>query len=499
MHKPKVTESIKTAVLVVLFTSTVLLLYFFWNNFSLKGSTFSDLTDQSPSELTSYVGETVIPEEISIHFGGGLYTTLNQKDDGLWRTAINQFKEFNMEEVLVEEITLSKYQEVMELQSVCYSFGYELPFASFCEKYGIPKALAYDQIGTMKSLSYSAGSPQNIFIEDSSNGKYYRIAGESDKLGYFADIINSSERSNYSPHYRLGTLVGGKNRTIIPIFVENGLRESAYSNGSFNEQNSRSFAQLFFGTSLDFTRKIAESDGTIIYMYGYGQKVLRLNKDGTAEYKEEPDAGHGTVDFFRALDIAMAFIDGHSITVPYEGSAYLTTNIEGKEKTYLYLQRVTPLEKDKAKGYRMDFGFKTDAKGIYYEEGSAVTVEILGGQVIYYRLDVSLPMGYSMKHGNDLNPSLSEKPMLSVGNILASNYIYISETLKEAGFEMEGTDQETLFGMIAEQVEYMDSGYLRKDKTFSPVWIIRIGGISFYFDLHEGDILGHEKIYREQV
>ena len=55
-----------------------------------------------------------------------------------------------------------------------------------------------------------------------------------------------------------------------------------------DEAAIKEFSQKFFGQSFDFVRRIEESNGTLIYMYGYGQKVLTFANGNDSNIKKAP-------------------------------------------------------------------------------------------------------------------------------------------------------------------------------------------------------------------
>ena len=181
------------------------------------------------------------------------------------------------------KIPKEKYQEVMEFPSIRASFGYNIDFKSFCERYGIDQTLGYNNISTMTELGISKGSKQDsIFIYDGESKKYFRIW--SDAVSDFSKFEGITSNAQGAIYYPLKIYLGeeGSNETLIPIDLPADLKTIPFEQ-DFNisqRETVNSFAQKYFGESFDFVRKVEESDGTIIYMYGYGQKVLIIGPDG---------------------------------------------------------------------------------------------------------------------------------------------------------------------------------------------------------------------------
>jgi hypothetical protein len=155
MSKPKVIERAKNLSLVVLFLSTVLLLYFFWGNIS-----FGQLKSLSP-QVEGVVMETVSlikPEQIVVNFGADNYTVIppgdvwynSEKDKDSFVKELDRFGP--AENILVEEITYDNYQKVMKYESIWAKFNYNSPMADFCSQFGMAKPQSYDVIGTVTDI-----------------------------------------------------------------------------------------------------------------------------------------------------------------------------------------------------------------------------------------------------------------------------------------------------------------------------------------------------------
>ncbi len=115
---------------------------------------------------------------------------------------------------------------------------------------------------------------------------------------------------------------------------------------SADRQNSevKNFLNKAFGSSTDFIKRLEEMDGSQSYIYGYGDKALRLGIDGRISYQEKLSATTQTeeVNFNEGLEIALYAIDGFGSSPQ---SLYLS-NYESYDdddyniKTYTFNYRV---------------------------------------------------------------------------------------------------------------------------------------------------------------
>ncbi len=493
MSKPNVIENIKNISLVVLFLTTVLLLYFFWGNISFDGL-------KSPSiQVTGEVPETAVilrPEQIILNFGAENYTVVppgelwyNNKETGSFVEELVRFGP--AENILVEEITYEKYQQVKGIKSIWASFNYAIPISDFCSNFGITKLQSYDVIETVTEIGYSTADRGNsLFIYDGKNRKQYRLLAEDpkdqDNKGNtkFPALIDSIEAEGYNIYYPISSYLGIANDTLVPLSVEANLRSFPFLQDTYSYQTEKIsvIAEKFFGGNFDFVRKITEENGTVIYMYGYGQNVLIVNTDGSVEYKETQLSGNTMEQSFSgALETALNFIASHGAWESFEGA-----------KLTPHLKNAIPLPNNE-KGYRFTFDIEINGNRLYYEEGEPVTVDVISGQVIYYKRHF---IDFDQEDIEAVETYTAENAFSAV-NLIAQNCKYIYSLLHQSGEVNETSDLDVMLNEIAALVKDMKIGYVKladKEATeIPPVWVVTVNDTEFYFDLYTADPIGYSE------
>jgi regulatory protein YycH of two-component signal transduction system YycFG len=326
MGKPKQIEAIKNVILVVLFFSTMLLLYFFWENPMVESFNISRMIGEDEIAEAPSIQDVTRPQETVVHLGGGIYTKLNEGEYDAWNQFILACNQFGKDESLVvEEIAKEQYNKIMEFRSIQYDFQYDIPFSSLCSLYQMTKVQSFDQIETASVMGYSTGSPESLFVYDGRNNKYYRLVSEVQETG-LNNMITQIETGGYVTYYSIGTLVGTTNQNVLPLSIETNLGEVPYSPelDIRKEEGIIEFAQTFFGESFDFIRRIEESKGSIIYMYGYGERILTINADGSIEYKERMNSSGSQQDYFASLEAALQFVASHGTWETFDGNCSQT-------------------------------------------------------------------------------------------------------------------------------------------------------------------------------
>lgn len=243
-------------------------------------------------------------------------------------------------------------------------------------------------------------------------------------------------------------------------------------------------AERFFGESFDFIRKITEDNGKTIYMYGYGQKVLIVNTDGSFEYKEELLIENSSeIKFFDALDTALQFVAAHGSWQSLDGA---------KMKPYLKNVLIDP---NKKKSYQFTFGMKTNGTPLFYERGESIVVEVTLGQVTYYRRNM---IDFDQEE-IDAIESMSSNDTYSPINMIAQNCEYIYDILLEKGQESFETDKNQIFNKVSSLITNMQIGYVKPADSFTtnnkvkPVWVVTLDKVNIYLDLYSAEPIGYSQ------
>jgi len=257
--------------------------------------------------------------------------------------------------------------------------------------------------------------------------------------------------------------------------LQTNLHEFEYNRETYSKQNEdvSTIAQSYFGKTFDFIRKIEEGNGTVIYMYGYGQKVLIVNTNGVIEYKEESTGTNNGAGYLESLKTALNFIGAHGA---FEGS--------NSSKYVPYLKNVE-INFDGKRGYRFTFGLEVNNYRIYYQDRDPIIIEITENQVTYFNRDLSEYNSVMVEEKKD-----EYKEAYSAINMLAENYGYFRNEMGMAG----------TFEEIANRIISVEPGYAvarKKDQTKGTVkaaWIVGFDGVEAYFDLYTTNPLGYKII-----
>jgi hypothetical protein len=507
-RRVKFIEQLKNILLVVLVLSTILLLYFLWNDdagfdFRVPGTGNGDAE-------TIPIEEVLSPERITVNFGAENYTALSATaslwygsgpdPDGAPAFMPGLTRFLASDNIVVGAISEEDFLDVMRARSIRADFSFAIPLADFCAQFGLQRPAQLDAIDTFSCVAYSEASPESLFLCNKRDDRYYRLAVEGESG--FRELITFVETLDYVSYYPLRTFAGVENDVMLPLDMAGGPARLSYMRSfdvgdEADAERITEMTRAFFGKSFDFTRKITEGNGTVVYMYGYGEKVLVINRDGSFEYSATEFNRDGAAGFFVALTAALDFMASHG--EPEDA---------GRASNRVYLKDAAYTFADGRGTYSFLFGVRIDGDVVYYADSEPLTVEVTGRRVSYYKWDMIGDV--STEDAAAPAPGKAYAPF----DLLTEHFAYIYDVLSARGLAAppeNASDEESLFEAVAGMVSGLSSGLLRPSggtasgeapadsqgasdgdaQSLFPVWTLTVEGVEFYFDLYTGARAGY--------
>jgi len=468
----KLVESVKSILLVVLFSVTILLLYFFWGD-----TPFRNLMGETPQSHEAIDPVEIFqPDRIEISFGGGDYTVTENQ----FQTIMDSFRAFSESGNLsVEEISKERYEhEVIRRMSIKAVFEYYIPFGAVCELYGIVRITGADAIEAVSELAYAADSDSSLFVYDKWAEKYFRIAGRRNSGFDVLKQIIEDAQTDFVPYHTVATFMGGgiNNTTLWPFSFESNLYDTSYSREDFPGQPDRvnDIVRSFFSDHFDFVRRIAEQNGTVIYMYGFGRVVVVAHNNGILEFKrEDDDRPAAPLRYLEAFERANSFIAAHGGFSPIDGMP-LTP----------YIKEVI-IDPEGKRGYRFVFGVKAEGARVYYQNGAPMEVDVIGDRVTSFKRQLINVDPNALREADNGYREV----FLPVINLIAFNTDHIGAALAKTQSAEALNAEELSFEMILEKVTRLDAGYVKineNEEWLKAAWIVTIDDHKFFFGLDDG-------------
>ncbi|RKD22203.1 Two-component signal transduction system YycFG, regulatory protein YycH [Caminicella sporogenes DSM 14501] len=489
-------EKLKTVLLLLLFVISVFLTKQLWIALPL-GEAISNNQNYNFENLDTDVADVLSPRSFTINFGGGRHTVffsepyetwnindISKKEKiSIWSTVKYILKGYFTRRYEVESVDLNTWQNLNKFKSIKMDFGCEIPGESLIKVLSGNSNISQKNIGTINSLLIPAVETEktNIYMGNTNKNVYFKFVGK--ELNYeIRNLINNIEEiadkeDYYISYYPLKKYVpiNSDNKDIlIPYLEEIAIPTIEIKNeiDVLDRVQIKSLSNKFFGENFNFVKEIKEKDGSIIYIYGYGEKALKINAEGLLEHIERVNKQRvkGKIDFLKTLKIAVAFINEHLDWPINAENAYLS-----------YCEKI---KKDKKEGYRFYFNYRLNGLPIFIPqigEEKAIEIEVIGNQVTYYKRFIKRKRTGQKEYRYKKVPLITE--------ILAKNIDYIKKDyMKDNNLVVEIEDIQ-----ILETMKDIGLVYYCKDDKLIPVWKIVFGNNVYYFDVYSGEMLHHYK------
>ncbi|QXM06971.1 hypothetical protein [Crassaminicella indica] len=482
-------ENFKTVLLCMLFMLSIALNQQLWKRISLT-KIIPSIRQTETIEVKNKgnidnIADILSPQSFCINFGGGLHTVFYADAYGIWEGVLQSFKDETFkEELQVESIDQESWEKARAFRSIEINFGYNISVNLLSELVKVNDIKKIDTLDGFDSILISSKDNDSIYMADHTKGNYYMIKGLK-KNNNILKLIKNIEESGYDAYYAMQDIYSVENESLMPIELNKDIHEVKVIQeiDPTNEGQVESFAGTFFGENLDFVRKIRETSGSVIFMYGYGQKELKIDDLGVLQYIEKIDAEKASknISFEDALKIALQFINNH-------GS---WANID------IYLKDVEEPEKNR---YIFSFGYRKNGLPVYYKTedtknmtDAAVQVEVLGEQVIYYKRFLKREK-ISIKFLEDEE----NMTILTAPQILDMNFGFIKGDFLRNIQKDVVLDQEEIQKKVLSTIKQVDIGYYnepeREPNQLTPVWIIKTDKMIYYFDAYNGRMISRTQI-----
>ncbi|MBS3995263.1 MAG: hypothetical protein KGZ33_05660 [Alkaliphilus sp.] len=497
-------EQFKTMLLAMLFLLSITLTQQLWISIPLAENVASSeavgSNDSQTYDDIKLIANIVSPQSFIVNFGGGLHTVfysdsynvLEGSTQGIWSKTLNLLKNNYFEEnATVEEISREQWVIANNSRSLLMNFGYSLPFVILKNMVQAKDVGIAGKIAEIDSILIGVVDESEMFMANHATGKYYRLKGISTGSDSFAEVVNYIEDNEHTVYYGIRDIYGDmiadndilESDRLIPVTLKDNVPkiQVVQEIDINNEAQVEAFASTFFGAGFDFVRRITETNGSVIYMYGYGQRALKIDETGVVEYREElePQKTVENNGYWEGLTSAVRFVNEHG----------------GWPNKYSYLKDIEEIERDNKKGHRFIFGYRINGIPVYYNDKLSpepIEVEVVGKQVIYYKRSIKkekIDVDFLEKDDvqvNILTPLQIIDFNYSNFDIIKSDYL---AALLEKGVE---PDEKEIEREILSSIKSIKFGYydqpMREPNKLIPVWIIQFGQYIYYFDAYNGKI-----------
>jgi len=488
-------EKAKSAILMVLFAICAYLA----GQFLLDTSSISARAGSIDGnvQVSVNIEDLLNPQGYQVSFGGGLYS--GHFDSGLknslWSGAKGLIRGA-LETADFTEADQAAWDKAVTQRSVTL----KLPFAMTADQIlaASGSKVTSELMGTaaFDVIIIPTAEPGSLFLGNRTEARFvsFTYSPDSPQIKDIAALLTEIEQDEETIEYKriedtfsLRAIlekpdqVYRENHIIEPIVAmptyDRVRVHSEFSLETLSEEQERYYADIAFGARFDFVKRVREVDGSVVYLYGYGDRALRFGSQGRLEYQERFRGGSTSGEILSFRD---------SLT-----KAVAELRKYGEFPEGLYLRNFT--ETEDAPGVRVKtFHFSYHYQGIPIDLSNqevpyAATVEITNDQVTYL-----------MKNYKDIQRLLPESDstdqILSLDMLIESQYdLILNDYLELYPEEAAAKDDFGFVYQILHNItEYELIYILSRDNnvlTYLPSWHLGIGSNHYYFDLYTGELL----------
>lgn len=487
-------EKVKSGLMAILFASCLILSGFILYDGSATGSGAAMSVKTVPQEQLS---ELLNPQSCNISYGGGLYK-------GVYSAEIKQ--------VIWQESKkyLKNYLEFTELHKISQR-DWDTAVKSKSVSFVMPFDMTMDQMKAMLlsgSFDGSSDSPllrqvvvpinedDRIYVGHVETGSYYILKGVK-RDTYLSTLLSDYEKDTglfdtktAEELYGLSKVLSTSgqevriNNTLLPIasipnipFVR---AEDELNLNQMTENQLKAYVSKAFGARNDFMKTLEDIDGSLVYLYGYSERALKIGSDGYITYNRryEKATGGSNVNFKEGLSLAFSELAKFG---DLPKSVYLSDYKRFKDKEGNWVNQYS-------------FNYQMEQLPVYLADalgGEPLIVEMTGAQATSIKRKISQYVRtFSVEEIWDEPMKILDLMELNYDQISANyaKFDYKPLTLGEG--ESPGSNHFAIsllqsFNQLS-LVYYQDKG---KADSLIPAWYMQIGSVGYIVNLYSGEIL----------
>lgn len=475
-------EKFKTLILSILVAISILLTQQLWFPSPFEALTYIDNYKSTQSLTIAEQRKNVIsPNSIIVSFGSGdrsrnQYTVLTSKLDYVWNESKSILYDYFSGDPEITQITYDEYTQSNISKSVELEFGNNIPTILISSVFDTLENKIVRNIDEIKKILIPAFNRGTIYIVEN-NKSIYKVKMKNYKQNNtLSSFIDEIEKDDYTRYHSIFSLFDelDSNYTPMPINYNVPTKEVFVKSAidTNNEAMLIERSKNFFNENFDFVKTIRETSGAVVYIYGYGEKSVRINNKGILRYTESIGKISST-NVIDSLDVAINFI---------------IQNGGFPEDTYL--KDIESIYNDESKGYKFSFGYRIDGVPAEFNNNkinNPIEIEVFGDKVKSYN--------YLIREVLKTKSVIPEQSVMYFPIIIDNNIEYLKSRYFSNKVELEASlDEEEKTLEILKNIEevrmvYFDNIEENKNQNLSPSWKIKIGEDVYYFNSRSGDII----------
>ncbi|KJF26345.1 two-component system activity regulator YycH [Clostridium aceticum] len=462
-------EKMKTLILAILIIMSIVFTQKIWFYSPIKMlQSEASFKEKQTAKITEIRNELVIPERVEVSFGNSYYTIISSDVEKVWEASRSILFQYFTADVEVVPTTLERYKENSWLKSVELEFGRNIPSVLVASVFDTVDNKIVNNIKEIRKILIPTLNRGVIYIVGKDNNVFEVRMENYQEDRQLLSFLDKLQDSSYIRYYPLFIDVG--NPTLMPLSYDVAIPEIFVESEIDVKDESMVTEKVksFFDDSLDFVKTIKETSGATVFMYGYGEKGVRINNRGRLEYNEEVRSISSS-NVVNALDVAIEFV----------------LQQEGGFPEGAYLKEIRQVNK----GYYLGFNYRIDGLPVVFHTNNMthpIEIEVYGNKVKSYRT-------FTRKKMNFPDVPINSKILLPQQIIEEHIDLLKYNYLKDQDVEEPKSDKEVLSyierSITKTEVLYYDTIEEASTQLLVPVWRIKIDAREYYFNTYDGKLL----------
>lgn len=488
-------EKIKSGMLAILFALCLVLAGQLL--LDLKSSSSESASTIAAKEKTINYEALLYPQSCSVGFGGGLYKGFFSTEikQNLWQESQKYIKNY-VEYLEIDRISQEDWSTAVKSKGV----RFVMPFTMTIQQLQDMLIEKQSGIGTdnrvFDTIIVPVNDDEHMYFGLSSEGQYYRLTGV--KRDPYLDTLLTQAKSEtnaydtktieelYAPSKKLS--VPGEpfriNQVFFPVDQVDSIPFVRVKDeivlSELSETELKNYVSKAFNNRYDFLKRIEDIDGSVVYLYGYGDRALKIGTDGVIRYKnlfeKTPNAS------------ALSFKEGLAVSVK-ELQNY------GELPQGFYLSEYEE-NKDTAGNNVKRYGFSYEMENLPVflgsdNRGQSMMVEITENQVTNVERKLSNYVS-TFSIGEIWDEPMNVLSLVELNyDILSENFVNTDYKPKISAAPGEEKDINLAFEVLqnikeVEMVYYLN---VNQSESLIPAWHIVVGSHQYIINIYSGEIL----------
>lgn len=488
-------EKVKSGMLAILFALCLVLAGQLL--LDLKGSSSESASTIAAKEKTINYETLLYPQSCTVGFGGGLYKGFfsTEMKQNLWQESQKYIKNY-VEFLEIDRISQEDWSTAVKSKGV----RFVMPFSMTIQQ--LQDVLIEKQSGIgldnriFDTIVVPVNDDQHIYLGQTSEGQYYRLTGV--KRDPYLDTLLTQVKSEasaydtktieelYAPSKKLATI--GEpfkiNQVFFPVdqvasipFVR--VKDEIVLS-ELSETALKNYVSKAFNNRYDFLKRVEDIDGSVVYLYGYGDRALKIGTDGVIRYKNlyEKSPNNATVTFKEGLAVAVKELQNYG---ELPAGFYLSEYRESKDANG-----------NNVKHY--GFNYEMENLPVFLgsdSRGQSMNVEITENQVTNLERKLSNYVS-TFSIGEIWDEPMNVLSLVELNyDVLSENFVQTDYKPKAGPVQGEEKDVNLAFEVLqniksVEMVYYLN---VNQSESLIPAWHIVIGSHQYIINIYSGEIL----------